>query len=1366
LATRNRHLLLLELLPLFAILAALGQDKIQDVLGSSNNQFRVVNTYPEYWVGGKPFLMYSGSCLYTRIPRDRWAQELIHQKEMGINTVEILPMWAWHEPSEGNFDFDGHTNPRRDMDYLVRLVDLLGLKLSVRPGPYLTGEWRNGGYPAWLLIRPEYRMSEQSILENRYPRWSALQYEKSEQAAAEWLKNDTHLRYTRQWYHEVLGRLKPELASNGGPIINIQIDDDQASGRANYNGPNFWKYMDLLRQYAKEATDNSPIPYYLDGEDMRVNAEANDATTEPFWNTGQEYLFSPQHMNADGYSTAEEAAKNKFFTEILKTQPLTVAGHIEFQTSWFPTWKDTYTITEDPTNQLMASSVMFQNGLKMLNYYPPGDTLYPAGFETPSTNHFYAWDVAVNYAGKETARAATTRRYGRLLNGMAPVLGSAHFLPDAGVVYPMATYPQAPMTPVEAKHIAAIAQRLLWSGASGHFNFELIDSDHSPIEDFLRYRVLILFNPLSGEDDLKTYPHLAQFSTKAQKLVQDYIEAGGTLVIFPSMPKGEIFDKLLAPLGKAEKSSGIDKVVFDDGKQWASLDFHTVLHLPANVHGEEMGRGLMKARVDQSQMEGSVRVYARDSHGEVVGAKYAHGRGQIIFFGVDPTLWSAHAGSDAAPNEADMSSVTDYSEQLQASARETLPEMMKEAGISRKVYETEVLQSPRDIGLYLTELVADPGSRSFETREHGAPAYGFVGVTNFSLEQSRTADVLVTDPALSDLNAGGAKRYLHLPRFTLPPRQALLLPVHIPLSSEFWHFSPGLSASAEVAFATAELSKVDYNGAELRLEFTAPTDGEVALKLERRPDGAMVDGKPAAIQEDSSGHLYHIQIPKGDTPHFVRIVQVAYQQAHPRMTVVASGSWIAGATAEAHLSLENPGPNPIEGELRLDPGKISRAAIPAISVSVPARSSRVFNFPVTICADAPENQLAELRAEFHEEDAQASWTADGQARIHRPFEWKISPVQNFPLRQDESFPMVHPTLISLALPGTAVIRVHIKNHLDRVQDIFIRTEGDQLDFSESATFLHLAPQQEAEAEIHIRPVKGSNAYPFHIELQSKEYSAKEDALLAAVKDGEAIAYSFDYDRDGFADVILENSHLRLFVSPNGGGRAFGFVLKDSDRNAFDSVGGLRDTFTTRVEPEDRKGADWERAGWGGLYNRPYTFQLTAASGTEAEVHFDYNAPDIYPKGVQLQRALKLAGSRNLVIEETSITPLGIGNPQAYVLENSLPFNVFKQPNDSDWFVQGQPVRDFTPSQEVTLPNSAAYVGAKTKEGGQILALIPLTAPSQIQMVVENHSALLRFIYSDFTAANLPQIYRTAYYLSDRSTLKDVEEIAAELKAKN
>ena len=79
----------------------------------------------------------------------------------------------------------------------------------MRPGPVIRNEWRNGGYPAWLLTRPEYGMPLHDVLEGRYPATATLQNAHSDDAAAEWLDNATHMRYAARWLHRALTSFGP-----------------------------------------------------------------------------------------------------------------------------------------------------------------------------------------------------------------------------------------------------------------------------------------------------------------------------------------------------------------------------------------------------------------------------------------------------------------------------------------------------------------------------------------------------------------------------------------------------------------------------------------------------------------------------------------------------------------------------------------------------------------------------------------------------------------------------------------------------------------------------------------------------------------------------------------------------------------------------------------------------------------------------------------------------------------------------------------------------------------------------------------------------------------------------------------------------
>ena len=1316
----------------------LAEDRVRVVAGAPENQMRVVNTYPEYWVDGKPFFQYAGSFFYYRLPRDRWAEEMLALKAMGLNTLDVLPMWNWHEPEEGQLDFDGHTNPRRDLKYVLELADALGLKVTFRPGPYDTNEWRNGGYPDWLLSRPEYRMSQQAILEGRYPRWSALQYARSDQAASEWLKNSTHLQYAKKYYRDVLGFASPFFADRGGPILSVQMDDDQAIGAENFNGPNFWKYMDTLRKFAKEALNDRPTIYFIDGEGMRLNAEANDALPEPFWNQGQDY----QAEGPIGYSTPAEAAKNKYLTELLKTQPLFIPAHIEFQAGWWPGVDDAYARLVDPSNTLMASRVMFQNGLKGLSYFPPDDSINPAGYTVPWSTHFYMWEAALNFVGKETARAIYVRRNGRLVNGMGPRLAASHLLPDAGLVYPMATFPQESMTAPEAQHVSELAKRLLWAGAYEHYNFELVDSDHTPPENFWRYRVLLAPNVVNSPEELKRYPHLGSYSEKAQRLLSDYVNAGGTLIVFPSLPKGTVFDGLLAPFGRDRRVAGDSAIKFSDGSMARTLDAYSVLTLPKKPTAE-------------------VKVFARNARGGIVGARVAQGKGTIIFCGADFSAWSLPRGSQSTAQAPASISARDWPEASQQGARAVLPALLKEAGEVRKIYPDMKAENARDLGLYVTELVADSGSLPFERRAD-SNGYGFIGVTNFDREKARTAQIVLTDPRATDLAT--SDHLLKLPSFTLPPRESLMLPVRLPLASPYRQMAPGIDANDEVYYSMAELSQVDYDGAILHLELTAPADGEVALRLSRRPEGAKLDGAPVAIREDAERRLYLLAIPHGDAPHFLRKLDISYPQEGPRLVVEPHESWIAGGTRAIGVVVENPQAIALAGELELATDSFSRAPSPPVVVNMPPKSRREFRLPVEIPALIDFNQPVELRATLRSRDSSAAWTWRSQVTVHPPFEFSLVPTTGFPLREDVTFPIVHPTLASLELPGEAVLRVRVKNWYDHEQAVTIAATGDNLKITPPLTQLVLSSGAEQTMEVHAAPQGGSGTYHLALNLRSGDYRTGEEVTIAALAKGDAIAYVLDYDRDGFPDVILENSRVRLFVSPNDGGRAFAFASKATGANAFNSVGGMRDSFTKRGEPEDLRALpDWTRAEWLGLFNRPYAFRITAAAGDKAEVRLECSAPDIYPQGVKLQRTLTLKGDSNYYVQETALTPGGIAEAQAYVLENSVTFKMFNEPqNFRAWFAENHGAEEFVPEKNVELTPPGGFLGVTDKRSGETFALLPLTPAAKTGMAVHAHAATLRFIYPDFAEKDRTQTYRAAYFFG-RAERKDILELYGRLK---
>ena len=94
--------------------------------------------------GGYPELRVNGECLSSSTPR-RFSITACREisgksrstvtARLGINTIDIYIPWNWHELQESQFDFDGHTNPRRDLRALLKLLAAKNLKLIARPGP-------------------------------------------------------------------------------------------------------------------------------------------------------------------------------------------------------------------------------------------------------------------------------------------------------------------------------------------------------------------------------------------------------------------------------------------------------------------------------------------------------------------------------------------------------------------------------------------------------------------------------------------------------------------------------------------------------------------------------------------------------------------------------------------------------------------------------------------------------------------------------------------------------------------------------------------------------------------------------------------------------------------------------------------------------------------------------------------------------------------------------------------------------------------------------------------------------------------------------------------------------------------------------
>ncbi len=152
----------------------------------------------DFLLDGKPFQIMSGAMHYWRIVPEYWEDRLKKLRATGLNTVETYVCWNLHERKEGQFDFSGIL----DIERYISIAESLGLKVIVRPGPYICSEFDFGGLPSWLLN-----------YENINIRCNDKKY----------------LEKVRPYYNELLSRIRPHLCTNGGGIIMVQIENEYGS---------------------------------------------------------------------------------------------------------------------------------------------------------------------------------------------------------------------------------------------------------------------------------------------------------------------------------------------------------------------------------------------------------------------------------------------------------------------------------------------------------------------------------------------------------------------------------------------------------------------------------------------------------------------------------------------------------------------------------------------------------------------------------------------------------------------------------------------------------------------------------------------------------------------------------------------------------------------------------------------------------------------------------------------------------------------------------------------------------------------------------------------------------------------------------
>lgn len=148
-------------------------------------------------INGRRRILFSGSIHYPRSTPQMWKGLIQKAKDGGLDVIDTYVFWNLHEPSPGNYNFQG----QNDLVRFVKLVHEAGLFVHLRIGPYVCAEWNFGGLPVWLKYVPGI-----SFRTDNEPFKAQMQ------------------RFTEK----IVQMMKNEMLfeSQGGPIILSQIENE------------------------------------------------------------------------------------------------------------------------------------------------------------------------------------------------------------------------------------------------------------------------------------------------------------------------------------------------------------------------------------------------------------------------------------------------------------------------------------------------------------------------------------------------------------------------------------------------------------------------------------------------------------------------------------------------------------------------------------------------------------------------------------------------------------------------------------------------------------------------------------------------------------------------------------------------------------------------------------------------------------------------------------------------------------------------------------------------------------------------------------------------------------------------------------
>jgi beta-galactosidase len=343
-----------------------------------------------FLLDGAPFRIIAGAMHYFRIHPGQWADRIDKARLLGLNAIDVYVPWNAHQPSRDVFDLEGLLDLPRYLD----LIAAAGLRVVLRPGPYICGEWDGGGLPAWLTSDPGVRLRS---------------------------SDPAYLTAVDEWFDRLFPVLAPYLAGNGGPIIAVQVENE------------FGAYGD----------DPAYLRHLADGLRRR-------GVTEPLFTCDQANDEMLKRGGLDGVLRTASFGGNvdRALETLRRHQPSGPLMCAEFWNGWFDHWGGPHHV-RDPRNAADDLGRLLATGASVSLYMFHGGTNFGT---TSGANLKHAYEPTVtsyDYDAPLSENGAVTPKY-RL---MREVIAGYGDVPDEPLPEPAPTVEHRDIVLGEAVHL-------------------------------------------------------------------------------------------------------------------------------------------------------------------------------------------------------------------------------------------------------------------------------------------------------------------------------------------------------------------------------------------------------------------------------------------------------------------------------------------------------------------------------------------------------------------------------------------------------------------------------------------------------------------------------------------------------------------------------------------------------------------------------------------------------------------------------------------------------------------------------------------------------------------------------------------------